>query len=267
MKKFGSAGAALSLVAVCAFTPACSVLGIRSTDPAATLSGAVLRAARVRATLLGPMGDPVQYAGWNKAGDFKKITETEFISVHEDGKTVSRMMFRPLLIPGAPWMAVRGEILIAARKDARVEKAGEESFHAFRLPGQQTIHRMMWKTTETNGKWVAVSYPNIYVCGEDGAATQIGSIAYRELAIESGEVVKLHMTKSMAPGSAWEGDVADTTYREASPGKGTAVAKLAYRPVKLADGTETVILMSRPLAGDAPWTGVRNGKVIEAADK
>jgi hypothetical protein len=238
-----------------------------SPDAAAVLLDARLRSARLRASLLDAMGNPIENVGWNKAGEFKQVTQRRWVPIVRDGKKSTMMMFRPLLIPGAPWMFWNGEILAAASEGAPARKVGDESYHPIRVPGQEPMKLRMWKTTETSGKWVGVDGPKIYECGEDGAGAQIGSLAFRELALESGEVVLVFMTKGMAPASAWEGDVAGTTYREAAGGKGKPIAKLAFRPVKLEDGTEAIILMSRPLTAVAAWTGVWNGKVIRAAGK
>jgi hypothetical protein len=250
-----------SLAGVLLFAAACSA---QSGPPKAALLDAEMRSARFRASVLNAMGDPIQYVGWNKADELRKITESQWVPVQEDGKKVNRRMFRYLLIPGAPWMAMgHGEIVIAAREGARAENAGEEGFHPLQVPGQEPMKVWMWKTAETNGKWVGVVDDKVYECGGDGAGAQIGWIAFRDLALDSGEVVKVFMTKGMAQGSAWEGDVADTRYREAAGGKGAPIAKLEYRPLKLPDGTETVVLMWRAPGGNAPWRGVRNGKILE----
>jgi len=264
---------ALVQLAACPAMPACAAQSRRpadtravATDTTAVLLEAALRSARLYLSLLDSnLENANQEVQWNRAGEFKRVTEVRMV----DG----RLMFRPLLLPGAPWISVPGrtaggEILHVAREGAPAEKVGKVHVQSFSLPGQKTTHQtIMWKTTETNGKWVGAKFPEIYECGDDGKGAQIGTLGFGELAIESGEVVLVIESKGMAPGSVWEGDVGDTTYRESTEGKGTPIAKLAYRPVKLEDGTETVVLMSRPLSGKAIWTGVRNGKVIVSAGK
>jgi hypothetical protein len=222
-----------------------------------------MRAVRLYKTLRDPSGNPARYVSWKQGGEFKEVTEQRFVPVEKEaGEKVSMMMFRPLLIPNAPWMMIRGKIYVAARPEARAVQIGEEAFHPLNLPDQKPMTSMMWKTTETNGKWIGVIDGKVYAADEDGTGAQIGLLAYRSLTIETGETVLLFMTKGMVKGAVWEGDVGDTEYREVSEGKGKAVAKLAYRPFKLADGTETVLLMSHPLGNGGAWTGAWDGKVI-----
>ena len=227
-----------------------------SKSSATVLSDANMRFVRLHATLLDSMGHPYQSVGWNTKGDWKDLTKSQMMSGY--------LMFKYLLIPGAPWMQWQGQIRISIREEAQVETIGEESFHPLKIPGQKEMSLIMWKTTYTDGKWIGVGQDKIYACGEDGTGKQIGWLKYKSLTIETGETVLLFMTKGMEANAMWEGDVEDTAYREEKEGKGTPIGKLEFRPVKLEDGKETVILMFRPLSGDATWTGVRNGKIIKS---
>jgi len=100
-------------------------------------SDAAMRSARLRKTLIDGMGHPIQYVGWNKKGDFKMITESQFLPVVHEEKNVQMMMFRYLLIPGAPWMQMKGKYYVAASSGANVVNVGEEAFRTLKVQGQE----------------------------------------------------------------------------------------------------------------------------------
>jgi len=203
------------------------------------------------------MGNPIKAVQWNTKGEWKELTESQWV----DG----RRMFKPLLIPGAPWMQWYVKITIAFGENNQFETIGQEEFRQVTIAGEKDSSRlMMWKSTYTNGKWIGVNRDKIYESDDSGKCKQLGWIAFKELTIEANETVMLMMTKGMASNAQWEGDVGDTAYIEKEEGKGTPIGKLEFRPVKLSDGSETVILSFRSLNPNSKWVSVRNGVIIRS---